>query len=84
MPELYSHLLLQLLEITGAVCRQRVAAIHEGMNKDSIDSLLLRHFQQGIKMGLLRMDAAIGEQTEQMQPAFTQARVFHRRKQHGM
>ncbi len=54
-----AHLLLQLLQITRAVGRQRVAAVHEGVNRNTIETLLLRHSEQRVKMGLLRVHPAI-------------------------
>ena len=79
-----AHLLLQLFEIAGAVGGQRVAAIHEGMDEDAIDSLLLGHFQQRIEMILTRVHAAIGDQAKQVQLAAAGARILHRLDEHGM
>ena len=80
----FAHLLLQLFEISGAVGGQGVAAVHEGVDEDAIDAVLLRHFQQRVQMRLLRVHAAVGEQAEQMQPALAGARVLHGIEQHGM
>ena len=55
-----AHLLLQLFEIAGAVGGQRVASIHEGMDENAIDSVLLGHLQKRVEMLLPRMHAAIG------------------------
>ena len=79
-----AHLLLQLFEISRAVGGQRVAAVHEGVDEDAVQAILLRHLQQRIEMRLLRMHAAVRNQSEQMQPAFAGARMLHRVQQHGM
>ncbi len=54
------------------------------MYEHAFDFVLLRHFQQGVKMGLIRMHATIGNQSEQMKLAATRARVLHGIEQHRM
>src|SRR5208282_2100537 len=75
---IFAHLLLQLIEIAGAVGRQRVAAIHEGMYEDALDSLLLGHSQERIQVLLPRVHAAVRHQPEQMQLALAAASILHR------
>ena len=79
-----AHLLLQLLEVSRAVGGQRVAAVHEGVHEDAVHAVLLRHLQQRVEMRLLRMHAAVGKQSEQMQPPLAGARMLHGIEQHGM
>ena len=46
-----AHLLLQLFQISGAVGGQGVAAIHEGVHEDAVNSVLLGHLQQARRDG---------------------------------
>jgi len=48
-----------LFEIAGAIGGESIAAIHEGVDEDAIDSLLFGHFQQGVQMLLPRVHAAV-------------------------
>src|SRR5262249_35487524 len=41
-----AHLLLKLFEVAGTVGRERVAAIHKGVDKNAIHAILLCHLQQ--------------------------------------
>jgi hypothetical protein len=79
-----AHLLLQLFQIAGAIRGQSVAAIHERVHEDAIDSLLFCHFQERVQMFLPRMHAAIGDEPEQMQFAPADAGIFHPFNEHGM
>ena len=63
---------------------KRVAAIHESVNEDAVDTLLLGHFEQGVKMSLIGMHAAIGAEAEEMHPPAAGAGVFHGRDKNGM
>ena len=54
-----THLLLKLLDVSGAARGQRVTAIHKRMHEEAIDSVLLGHAQQCVEMVLVRMDAAV-------------------------
>src|SRR5258708_37537369 len=67
-----------------AVCGQGVASVHERVNEDAVDAILLRHFQQCVEMSLLRVHAAVGDQTEQMEPPLAHPRMLHRGEQDGM
>jgi len=43
---IFTHLLLELSEVAGAIGRQRVAAVHKGVDEDAIDALLLGLFNR--------------------------------------
>src|SRR5580698_1437083 len=79
-----AHFLLQLFEITCTVGGQGVTAVHESVNEHSVNSLLFGHLQQGVKMGLIGMHAAVGDKTEQMQAALATAGILHGCDQHRM
>ena len=77
---LYSlHGLLQLLKISSAIGGKGVAAIHESVDENSIgiQPVLLRHFQQRMKMGLIRMHTAVRKQAKKMQAASADLRILH-------
>ena len=80
----FSHFLLQLFEIAGAVGGERVTAVHECVDENTIYTVLFRHLQQRVEMSLLRMDATVGEQAEKVQSAFAYTCMLHRREQHRM
>src|SRR5882762_5254198 len=63
----FTNFLLELLHEIAAAVRRRVAAIHEAVNQDVLDFLLLGHFQQCEQMIDVRVHAAIAEQAHQMQ-----------------
>src|SRR5205085_4402524 len=75
---IFAHRLLQLLHVSGAASGQRIAPIHKGVNEDAFHSILLRHLEQGIKVVLVGVHAAIGEQAEKMQLAAIGAGMLHR------
>jgi hypothetical protein len=54
------------------------------MNEHAVNAVNACHLEQRIQMGLLRMDAAIGEQSEQVELATGGLRMFHRREQDGV
>src|SRR6266566_7012687 len=70
--------------MTGTVGWQRVASVHEGVNEDPLDFILLSHLEQRMKMGLIRVHAAIRNQAEKMKLSSTGARVLHGVEQYGM
>ena len=76
-----AHLLLQLLEVACAICGQRVPPVHEGMHENAVHALLLRHFEQRVKMRLLRVHAAVGDQPEEVQTPAAASRMLHGRRQ---
>src|SRR5579883_330710 len=76
-----AHLLLQLFEIAGAASGQRVASVHEGMDKDAVHALLSGHLEQRVEMRLLRVDAPIGNESKQMQLPSPTAGMLHGRHQ---
>ena len=47
------------------------------MHEDALHAVLLGHAQQGVEMVLVRVHAAIRQQTQQMQPPFAGARLGH-------
>ena len=71
-----AHLLLQLADEIAAAVRRRVAAVHEAMDEDFLDFLLLGHFEQREKMLDVRVHAAIAEQAEEVELAL--AAALHR------
>src|SRR6266853_6997108 len=70
--------------MTGTVGWQRVASVHEGVNEDPLDFILLGHLEQRMKMSLIRVHAAIRDQAEQMELTSTGSRVLHAIEQHRM
>ena len=72
-----AHLLLELLEISSTAGGERIAAVHESMNEDAINTLLLGHFQERIKMIDVRVNAAVGDEPEDVQAAATRTCVLH-------
>ena len=64
-----AHLLLELLDVAGAIGRKRVAAVHEAVDEDALHAVLLGHAQERVQVGLMRVDSAVGEQAEKMQAA---------------
>ncbi len=80
----FAHLLLQLLDVAGAVGGQRVAAIHEAVHEDALHAVLFSHPQERVKMILVRVDAAIRKQSEQMQPAPASTGSCHCIQQRGI
>ena len=77
----FADLVLKLLEISGAVSGQSIAAIHESMDENAIHAILLSHLQQRIKMCLLGVDTTVGNQAKQMQTATPGAGMLHRAEQ---
>src|SRR5882762_207972 len=72
----FANLLLESLhEITAAVWRS-IPAIHEAVDQDVLDFLLLGHFQQCEQMIDVRVHAAIAKQAHQVQS--TLAATLHR------
>ena len=66
-----------MLDVHRAIGGERVAAVHEGVNEDALDAVLLGHAQDGVQMGLLRVDSAVREQAEKMQAPIAGARFGH-------
>ena len=62
-----AHLLLQRGDIAGAAGGQRVTSVHKGVDEDLRDALLLGSFEQRVQVLLMRVDAAVGNQPEEMQ-----------------
>src|SRR3984885_7270309 len=54
------------------------------MDEDTVESILLCHLQQSVEMRLLRVHAAVGDETEQMQPTIAGASVLHGIEQDGV
>ena len=73
----FAHLLLKLFEVAGSVRRQSVAAIHERVHEDAVNPVLFGHAEQGVEMSLVRVHAAVGEQSEEVKTAAASASVFH-------
>ena len=78
--------LLQLLKISSTVGRESVAAVHEGVDENtiSIQAILFCHLQQSMKMGLIRMHAAVRKQPKKMQAASAGLRILHGLEQNRM
>ena len=47
------------------------------MDEDALDAVLLGHAQEGVQVGLLRVDSAVREQAEKMQAAIAGASFGH-------
>ena len=62
-----AQFLLELLHIFAAAVRRRVAAVHEAVNENVLDFFLRGHFEQREKMMDVRMDAAVAEESDQME-----------------
>ena len=75
----FAHFLLELAEEINAALGRRVAAVHEAVDENVRDFILARHAQQGEQMLQLRMNAAVADETHQMQ--LTRAAAFHRFEQ---
>ena len=52
----------------------RVAAIHEGVDEDAGEAMLRGHTQQSVEMALVRVNAAIGEQAEEVKASLARCR----------
>ena len=78
----FTHFLLELFEVSGAIGRQGVTPVHEGVNEDARDAILLRHCQQRVQMSLVRVNASVREQTKEVQAASAAARILHGSEQH--
>ncbi len=72
-----AHLLLELGDIPRAGVGRGVAAIHECVHEDALQSVLARHAQQRVEMFLVRVHAAVGDKSEQMQLRAALARPLH-------
>ena len=70
-----AHLLLQLLDVARAVGGQRVAAVHEAVHEHALHAVLLGHAQERVEVVLVRVHAAVREQTEEVQAAVAGARL---------
>ncbi len=79
-----THLLLQLLQVAGAAGRQGIAPIHECMHEDAVHIILLRHFQESVKVGLMGMHATVRNQTQQMQLPPAGTSIAHSSQQRGI
>ncbi len=79
-----AHLLLQLLNVAGAVGGQRVAAVHEGVHEHALHSVLLSHAQDGVEMVLVRVHTTVRQQSEEMQPPLAGAGLRHGFEQGGV
>src|SRR5947209_14381376 len=73
----FTHFLLELFEVSGAIGRQGVTPVHEGVNEDARDAILLSHCQQRVQMSLVRVNASVREQTKEVQTASAAARILH-------
>src|SRR5712671_1984154 len=63
----FANLLLESLHEIAAAVRRSIPAIHEAVDQDVLDFLLLGHFQQCEQMIDVRVHAAIAKQAHQMQ-----------------
>ena len=72
-----AHLLFELRDIAGAGSGRRVAAVHEGVDEDALQAVLARRAQQRIEVILVRVNAAVGDQPEEMQLPSAFARALH-------
>ena len=72
----FANFLLQLPDEIAAAVRRCVAPVHEAVDKNILDFLLLGHFQQRKQVLDVRVHSAVAEQSHQMQLALPSA--FHR------
>ena len=77
-----ADLALESFDIAGAGLRPGVAAVHEAVNEDVLHALALGHLQQRVKVCVHRVNAAVAQQTHQVQAM--RARVVHRGQQRGV
>ena len=62
-------MLLELLKIAEAAGGQGVAAIHEGVDEDVGELVLGGHAEERVEMALVGVDAAVGEEADEMEGA---------------
>src|SRR5882757_4572027 len=80
----FIDLALQLFEIPNAARGQGIAAVEKGVDKDLLHPLLFCRQQKGVQMRLLRVNAPIGDQAQQVQGASPFAGVLQRLHDHRM
>src|SRR5690349_7561550 len=61
------HLLLELLDVTGATLGRCVAAVHKAVHKNILQFVHSRHLEKCEEMSKLGMHAAVAAETKQMQ-----------------
>ena len=66
-----------MFEIAGAAGGQRVAAVHKSVDEHAVNAVLFSHLQQRIKMCDVRVHAAVGDKSEDVQAAASGAGVLH-------
>ena len=62
-----THLLFELCDVSGATFGWRVAAVHEAMNRDVLETVPFRHFEHGKEMRKLSMHSAVAAQPHEME-----------------
>ena len=72
-----AHLLLELGDVVGAGGGAGVASVHEGMHEDALQLVFAGDAEQGIEMLLVGVDAAVGDQAEEMKLASAFAGALH-------
>ena len=76
------HLLLELLQVSGAAGGQSVAPIHKSVYENAVHTTLFCYLQQSIKMILVRVHPPVREKTKNMQPPAAATGMLHRAQQH--
>ncbi len=59
--------MLQLADEVAAAVWRRVAAVHEAVNEDALDFLLLGHFEQREEVLDVRVHAAVAQESDEVQ-----------------
>ncbi len=70
-------LVLEVAQIVGAALRRGVAPVQQAVHENLGDALALGHFDEGVKMGVVGVHAAVGEKTGEVQPPRPRLRLFH-------
>ena len=58
---------LEFLEVAEAAGGQGVAAVHEGVDEDVGEFVLRGHAQERVEMALVGVDAAVGEEADEVE-----------------
>ena len=65
----FSEGLLELLEEAEAAGGRGVSSVHEGVDEDVGELVLGGHAEERVEMALVRVDATVGEETEEVEGA---------------
>ena len=63
----FAECLLELLEVAEAAGGHGVAAVHEGVDEDAGELVLGGHAEEGVEVALVGVDAAVGEEADEVE-----------------